>query len=98
MFRQLVRNFSLTAAHWKDSQKISIPRERLKIQFAHSSGAGGQNVNKVSTKVDMRFVLAEADWIPEEVKHRLVLLRSNQVNTAGEFVVVSQKTRSQVRD
>lgn len=52
--------------------------EKLKIQSCRSSGAGGQHVNKINTKVEIRFYVASADWIPESSRKRLLeLVRIN---------------------
>jgi protein subunit release factor B len=48
-----------------------VPLDQLKITYDRSSGPGGQNVNKVNTKVDLRFNVKEASWISEKVKERL---------------------------
>lgn len=54
------------AAHERVLLLFSV--DDVMIQFARSSGAGGQNVNKVNTKVDMRLKLGAASWIDEEIR------------------------------
>jgi peptidyl-tRNA hydrolase ICT1 len=73
----------------------NIPREKLTITFSRSSGAGGQNVNKVSTKVDIRFKVDSADWLPEHVRERLKAIKSNKINNAGELVIQASVHRTQ---
>lgn len=48
-----------------------IPLDQLDITYSKSSGPGGQNVNKVNTKVDVRFHLQSANWIDEDTKAKL---------------------------
>ena len=74
---------------------IALPRERLTATFSRSSGAGGQNVNKVSTKADVRFELASASWLAPGVRARLAALFPAAVNAAGEVFVSSQRHRTQ---
>ncbi|KAF9584909.1 hypothetical protein BGW38_004717 [Lunasporangiospora selenospora] len=76
--------------------KDSIPKGLLTLNFVRSSGPGGQNVNKVNTKVDMRFVIDEAFWLPEYVRTRLTIMESNKVNKNGEFVLSSDRKRTQM--
>ncbi len=77
---------------------MDIPRDRLDIRFSRSGGPGGQNVNKVETKVEVRFVLEEADWLSQRVRSRLAELFPRRLNSEGEFVVVSSRYRSQSRN
>lgn len=49
-----------------------IPMNQLKITYSRSSGPGGQNVNCVDTKVDIRFHVTSADWLSEETKKLLL--------------------------
>ncbi|KAK9499232.1 hypothetical protein O3M35_002308 [Rhynocoris fuscipes] len=73
-----------------------IPIEKLDITYSRSSGPGGQNVNKVETKVDIRFHVESADWLNEDIKKKLILRHKNRINKDGFLIVKSDKTRSQL--
>ena len=77
---------------------MKVPREKLQIGFSRSSGPGGQNVNKVSTRTEIRFLLEAADWLPAAVRRRLADLYPRRLNRDGEFIVVSSRYRSQGRN
>lgn len=74
---------------------VALPREKLTVSFSRSSGAGGQNVNKVSTKAEIRFSLADASWLAEGVRTRFAALFPSAVTSAGDVVVTSQRHRTQ---
>lgn len=74
---------------------LIIPVKDLKWQAARASGAGGQNVNKVSSKVELRFFLEENSTLPVWVKDRLKILAKNRLDAEGNILLVSQVTRDQ---
>ena len=78
--------------------KVEVPVQELRFSFSRSSGAGGQNVNKLNTKAELRFHLMGARWLEEEVKERFLELFPNFVNNSGEVVIVSQEERNQHRN
>ncbi|NXD41800.1 ICT1 hydrolase, partial [Copsychus sechellarum] len=71
---------------------------RLTVSYSRSSGPGGQNVNKVNSKAEVRFHLASADWIPEAVRQKMALMHRNKINRAGELIVTSEESRYQMRN
>ncbi|XP_028161392.1 peptidyl-tRNA hydrolase ICT1, mitochondrial [Ostrinia furnacalis] len=85
-------SFSVDA---KDKFSGFIPIEKLVITYSASSGPGGQNVNKVHTKVDLRFKLSDADWIHPEIRQRMQEMYSNKLTKDGYLIVRSDITRSQ---
>ncbi len=74
----------------------SVPVDRLSISFSRSSGAGGQNVNKVNTKVEVRFNLNEADWLENDVRERLRTQLASRLTRNGDIVFTSQEHRTQL--
>ncbi|XP_048180026.1 peptidyl-tRNA hydrolase ICT1, mitochondrial [Corvus hawaiiensis] len=77
---------------------LDIPMARLTVSYSRSSGPGGQNVNKVNSKAEVRFHLASADWIPEAVREKMALMHRNKINRAGELIVTSEESRYQMRN
>ncbi|XP_068318010.1 uncharacterized protein [Pyrus communis] len=72
-----------------------ITLDHVTVSFARSGGPGGQNVNKVNTKVDMRFNVEKAYWLSEWVRERILQMEKNRINKDGELVISSTKTRTQ---
>ncbi|XP_042558632.1 peptidyl-tRNA hydrolase ICT1, mitochondrial isoform X1 [Dipodomys spectabilis] len=75
-----------------------IPLDRLTISYCRSSGPGGQNVNKVNSKAEVRFHLASADWMAEPVRQKIAVRHKNKINRAGELIVTSESSRFQFRN
>ncbi|XP_076923709.1 uncharacterized protein LOC143585923 [Bidens hawaiensis] len=72
-----------------------ITLDHVTVNFARSGGPGGQNVNKVNTKVDMRFNIKEAYWLSDRVREKILQMEKNRINKDGELVISSTKTRTQ---
>lgn len=81
----------------KINDQIEIAEWELTESFVRSSGPGGQNVNKVSTAVELRF-WAERSALPEAVKRRLRRLAGQRWTSEGAVVIFVQETRSQARN
>jgi ribosome-associated protein len=77
------------------SPRISIPEHELSFQFARSGGPGGQNVNKVNTKAQLRWDVTHSPSLPPAVKSRFLERYSNRLTAEGEFIISSQRHRSQ---
>jgi protein subunit release factor B len=78
--------------------EIKIPADELNIKFVKSQGAGGQNVNKLNTKAEIRFNIEDADWLPGAVKERLIEYQKTKVSKDGTLIITSQEHRTQARN
>jgi ribosome-associated protein len=80
------------------SPNLAIPEAELVERFVRASGAGGQNVNKVSTAVELRFDIAGSPSLPEPLRARLLARRDRRVTDAGVLVIDAQRFRTQDRN
>ena len=82
----------------KINERLAIPLDEFRWEFARSGGPGGQNVNKVSSKAVVRWTPSASPSLPPAVRDRLVRLVANRLTNEGELLVVSQATRDQGRN
>jgi ribosome-associated protein len=75
--------------------KILIPENELVIQFSKSSGPGGQNVNKLNTKVILHWNYLKSIVLDDESKNRFKEYFGNSINDDNEVVIISQENRTQ---
>ena len=79
------------------SRTIKIPDRELKFSAIRAQGAGGQNVNKVSTAIQLRFDIPSST-LPDHIKHRLLTCGDSRITRDGSIVIKAQEFRSQRRN
>jgi ribosome-associated protein len=78
--------------------KERIPEDEFIFITSRSSGPGGQNVNKLNTRVELRFNVTSSSCLSEREKELIFLNLRNRINSSGELVIRSQSERSQLQN
>jgi ribosome-associated protein len=77
---------------------IAIEEKEIQEDFIRASGPGGQNVNKVSTAVQLRFDVKESPSLPADVKERLIRLGGKRVSLEGVLIIDARRFRTQEKN
>lgn len=77
---------------------LQLPEAEVEFRFTHASGPGGQNVNKTSTAVQLRYALHSSAALPEDVRERLTRLAGNRVTREGTLIINAERFRTRERN
>jgi len=82
----------------ENPEKSIVPESEIAERFSRSGGKGGQNVNKLSTKVEAHWNIDESQAFSVDQKKKIKRILGNRINKEGELIVVSQEERSQFQN
>ncbi|MEI7989774.1 MAG: alternative ribosome rescue aminoacyl-tRNA hydrolase ArfB [Chloroflexota bacterium] len=75
---------------------ITVDESEIEFSFVRASGPGGQNVNKTSSAVQLRFDVVRSPSLPEDVRQRLITLAGSRMTSAGTLIIEAKRNRDQV--